>query len=110
MSELDLRHAERGDMAALIEANRASETLHHPWVSPPVDQASFDTWFAQTVTGANVSLIARLCETGQIVGVFNLSNIVLGNFRSCFLGYYGMANAVGRGWITKALSLSLIHI
>ena len=109
MSELDVRRVVRADAPALIEANRASAVLHHPWVSPPLDEARFDVWFGQTITGANVSLVARVRETGDIVGVFNLSNIVLGNFRSCYLGYYAMAPLAGQGLMTQALRQVLRH-
>ncbi|MDO1581447.1 GNAT family N-acetyltransferase [Rhizobium oryzicola] len=109
MIELDVRPVMRSDGAEVIEANRESAALHHPWVSPPTDDAAFDNWFAQTLTGANVSLLARIKATREIVGVFNLSNIVLGNFRSCYLGYYGMAPLAGQGLMTQALGQVLHH-
>lgn len=106
---IDIRTVQRSDAADLLAANRESLSHHHPWVCPPTDEAGFEAWYGQVVTGANVSLIARHAATGGIIGVFNLSQIALGNFRSCYLGYYGMAALAGRGLMTAALNRVLAH-
>ncbi|WP_234905838.1 GNAT family N-acetyltransferase [Affinirhizobium pseudoryzae] len=108
-ARIDLRPVRRRDAADLIAANVESLQHHHPYADPPKDEAAFEAWYGQMVTGANVSLLARLAETGEIVGVFNFSQIALGNFRSCYLGYYGMAALAGRGLMTAALNLALDH-
>ncbi|WP_246103216.1 GNAT family N-acetyltransferase [Rhizobium straminoryzae] len=106
---IDLRPVLRSDAADLLAANVQSLWHHRPWVMPPTDEAGFEAWYGQVMTGANVSLIARLAATQQIIGVFNLSQIALGNFRSCYLGYYGMAALAGRGLMTAALNRVLVH-
>ncbi|MGE6743395.1 GNAT family N-acetyltransferase [Allorhizobium pseudoryzae] len=108
-ARIDLKPVRRSDAADLIAANVESLPYHHPYADPPKDDAAFDAWYGQTVTGANVSLLARLAETGGIIGVFNFSQIALGNFRSCYLGYYGVASLAGRGLMTAALNLALAH-
>lgn len=48
-------------------------------------------------------MVARDSESGGVVGVLNLSQIVWGQFRSAYLGYYGMAAYARRGLMTQAL-------
>jgi len=100
---VDVRRVRRADAAELIAANRASAAYHAPWISAFTDQSGFDAWFARGVIGANVSLLAREQPGGALVGVFNVSEIVLGVFRSAYLGYWGYAPTGGRGLMTEAL-------
>ena len=102
-----LARAVRGDADALIAGNRASAALHRPWATPFTDQAGFDAWFARTLTGSQVGLIARETATGQIAGVVNISEIVGGAFLSAYLGYHAMAAWAGRGLMTDAVRLAV---
>lgn len=99
----------RADGPALVAANLESRVHHAPWVAPFTDMAGFETWFANTLTGPNIGLVARTRALGEIVGILNLSQIVLGVFRSCYLGYYGMAAQAGKGLMTEALQLTVAH-
>ena len=40
-------------------------------------------------------------ESGEIAGVFNISQIVRGSFQSAFLGYYGSARHAGKGLMKR---------
>jgi ribosomal-protein-alanine N-acetyltransferase len=92
----------------LIAAHSASRVLHTPWVEPFTDRAGFETWFAQTQSPANASFLVR-DGAQKLVGVINLSQIVHGNFCSAYCGFYAMQGATGRGLMTTALRLAIIH-
>ena len=92
------------DGAELIEANRQSAELHHPWVRPCIDRDGFAAWFRRTQTGAMVALLAREAETGAIAGVVTLSGITGEPFQSATLGYYGNFSTARRGLMTQALA------
>jgi ribosomal-protein-alanine N-acetyltransferase len=109
MSQVIIARARLADAAELIRANLDNREFHAPWIEPFTDLAGFDAWFGQLVTGPNVSLIARERNSGAIVGVFNISQIVWGAFRSAYLGYYGMAAFARRGYMTEALRLTARH-
>jgi ribosomal-protein-alanine N-acetyltransferase len=100
---VDVRRARRADAAQLIAANRENVAYHAPWLTAFTDQTGFDGWFARGVTGPNVHLVARERSGGALVGVINLSEIVMGVFRSAYLGYSGFAATGGRGLMTHAL-------
>jgi [ribosomal protein S5]-alanine N-acetyltransferase len=97
-----LNRVSRGDAAELIAANLANRDYHRPWVEPFTDQAGFEAWFADQMSGAQVSLVART-EAGELVGLFNISQIFMRGFRSAYLGYYGYRGAAGRGLMSQAL-------
>ena len=94
------------DRGELIRANRDSRAYHLPWAEPFTDDAGFDVWFARSLTGPNVGLVAREIASARVVGIVNISNIVLGAFRSAYLGYYGMAWCTGQGLMTEAVRLA----
>ena len=48
-------------------------------------------------------------ETGVIVGVINISNIVRGLFRSAYLGYYTFAGWERQGLMREALQATVRH-
>jgi [ribosomal protein S5]-alanine N-acetyltransferase len=91
------------DAGDLIRANQESVAYHAPWVQSFTDQAGFDAWFAQTLTGAKVALIARDAASGGVVGLVNLNQIVRFAFQSAYLGYFGMAAFAGSGLMTEAV-------
>ncbi|MCM2291849.1 GNAT family N-acetyltransferase [Allorhizobium sp. BGMRC 0089] len=109
IAEVKLGLARHADAADLIEANRQSRHYHHPFAAPFIDQEGFDSWFSQMLTGASRGLVARHASSGGIIGVFTLSQIALGNFRSAYLGYYGMVAFAGQGLMRQALDLVLDH-
>lgn len=46
---------------------------------------------------------------GKLVGQLNVSNIVLGSFRSCTVGYWVSQASAGRGIVPTALALAADH-
>jgi ribosomal-protein-alanine N-acetyltransferase len=97
------------DGAALIAANQASAALHEPWVAPPTNDASFSAYLASCDLVRKVGLLARRADSGAIVGVVNISEIVRGPLQGAFLGFYAMADQAGRGQMTEAVRLAVDH-
>ena len=104
-----IRLVHASDATELIAANLASIDLHEPWVSPFRDHASFQGYLARCDGDRSIGFIARERETGRIVGIVNLSEIVRGFFQSAYMGYYGMAGMAGRGLMSEAVSLVVSH-
>jgi ribosomal-protein-alanine N-acetyltransferase len=108
-SRVAIRPVHASDGAELIAANLASIALHEPWVSPCRDHASFLGYLARCDGDRSIGFIAREPESGRIVGVINLSEIVRGFFQSAYMGYYGMAGLNGRGLMGEAVGLVVTH-
>ena len=109
LSRVVIRSVQASDAAELIAANLASIDLHEPWVSPCRDHASFLGYLARCDGERSMGFIARERESGRIVGVVNLSEIVRGFFQSAYMGYYGMAGMNGRGLMGEAVRLVVTH-
>jgi ribosomal-protein-alanine N-acetyltransferase len=98
-----VQRVRRADAVELVAANRENAGYHAPWVAPFTEPAGFESWFARSTIGPNVALLAREAATSDLVGVINLNEIVMGVFRSSYLGYWGYAGTGGRGLMTEAL-------
>jgi ribosomal-protein-alanine N-acetyltransferase len=99
-----------GDRREFLERVQASRKLHHPWVSPPKDAAAFAAYVKRCESPDFCGqLVLGKDEDGEeaIVGVFNLSQIFLGPFRSAYLGYYAFSPFAGRGYMSLGLRLVL---
>ena len=101
-----LHRADRDELLALVHDSRE---FHHPWAYPPDREDQFDELLARSRRDDFLSLLACREPRGEIVGVFNVSQIVRGLFQSAFLGYYAHARHAGRGYMRAALPQVVEH-
>lgn len=80
-----------------------SRALHHPWVSPPANAAQFRTYVERMTADPNRGFLVCEKAGGAIVGVINITNIVMGLFRSGYLGYYVFAAYQRQGFMREGL-------
>ena len=93
------------DRDAFIAAMKSSAELHRPWVTPPVSAPEFDAWLTRSARADFDANLATRVTDGAIVGYFNISQIIRGPLQSAFLGYGGVAEWSGAGYMTAALGL-----
>jgi len=98
-----LRRPELEDQGEFIARARASKELHRPWVAAPSTPAQFKAYVRRMREPANHGFL--VCESGQgtIVGAINLTNVVLGLFRSGYLGYYAFSGYERQGFMRAGL-------
>jgi ribosomal-protein-alanine N-acetyltransferase len=104
-----LRAPTAHDLDELITLNRSSSHLHRGLVSPPTKPEQFHASFKRCRRADCVWFLICRVEDGAIAGSITLSQIVRGNFRSAYLGYYVGEPYAGRGYMTEALRLTLRH-
>jgi [ribosomal protein S5]-alanine N-acetyltransferase len=102
-----LRPPQAADREAFIAAMVDSSELHRPWVTPPVTAPEFDAWLTRARRADFDANLAVRPEDDEIVGYFNISQIIRGPLQSAFLGYGGVARRSGAGYMTAALRLVL---
>jgi len=108
MPEVTLRPVTAADGPELIAANQASQHLHTPWVYPCTDEPGFAAWLATLQSPASASFLIR--DTGgALAGVISRSQIVGGNFRSAYTGFYAIHSHAGRGFLSAGLRLAVAH-
>lgn len=95
------------DEAAFVAAALASRKLHRPWVQPPCDAEAFSHHLARFDGVAHHGFVVE--ADGELAGAITLSNIVMGAFRSGYLGHYAFAGFEGRGLTTHGLNVVVRH-
>jgi [ribosomal protein S5]-alanine N-acetyltransferase len=104
-----LRLLERSDRDAFLALARDSRELHRPWTYPPEHPDQFDELYARSRRDDFVCLVAVVPESGELVGVFTISQIFRGAFQSAYLGYYAHQRHAGQGLMRAALVQVLDH-
>jgi ribosomal-protein-alanine N-acetyltransferase len=100
---VELRAPLEADRAEFRERVEASEQLHDPWLEPGDPDAWFDRLLARNETGTERSRLVSRIDDDAIVGVMNLSQIVMGPFRNAYLGYYAFEPFAGSGYMRAAM-------
>lgn len=90
-----------------LEAVRRSEALHRPWVFAPHDHEKYSEYLDRIRNGRTIPFFVRLNSTGQLTGVVNVSEPVMGAFRSAYLGFYAFSGLERQGYMTEGLALVL---
>ena len=98
-----LRRVALPDERAFLASVRASRSLHRPWIHAPATPDAFRKYVQRMREPANRAFLVCLRDSGTLVGVVNVSNIVLGPFRSGYLGYYAFAGFERQGLMREGL-------
>ena len=108
-ARITIKKVSTDDCRELIVANLSSIGVHEPWVYPCRDESSFFAYLARCDGERCEGFVAREWQTGRIIGVVNLNEIVRGAFQNAYLGYYGMGETQGRGLMSEAVGIALTH-
>jgi ribosomal-protein-alanine N-acetyltransferase len=87
-------------LAAVAE----SRALHGRWVRPPATAAEYARYLRYIRGDRNAGHVICTAD-GELAGVINLTEMVLGSFRSGYLGYYAFAAQAGQGYLRHGLAL-----
>lgn len=104
-----IRHPELNDCREFLARVRASRGLHYPWVTPPSTTAQFNSYVRRMQGPDYCGFLVCHAQTEEIAGVINISNIVLGFFRSAYLGYYAFADFERQGFMREGLQAVIRH-
>jgi RimJ/RimL family protein N-acetyltransferase len=97
----------RADMEpAFLAMTNASQVFHKPWVNPPLTHKEFAAFYKR-YQEPNQKSFVLFEESEQIVGVFNLSEIVRGCFQNAYLGFYVAKDFAGLGFMRQGMQLLL---
>ena len=66
-------------------------------MSPPATAAAYREYLRRLRRSTQVGHLVCLVDSGELVGVVNVSEIVRGNFQSAYLGYYAFTPHAGQG-------------
>ncbi|CAM2818959.1 GNAT family N-acetyltransferase [Legionella worsleiensis] len=104
-----LREPSLQDETAFISAMKKSSDFHFPFITAPTTTEEFRLYLNKGNQESEQYYFAWN-DDQQIIGVFNISGIVRGVFKSAYLGYYATAEFAGKGLMGQALKLVLKEI
>jgi ribosomal-protein-alanine N-acetyltransferase len=90
-----------------LAAVRRSRSLHGRWVAAPATPASYRALVQRNEDPTRQGHFIVLRDSGDLAGVINLTEIVLGALCSAYLGCYGFVPHAGRGLMQEGLCLVL---
>jgi [ribosomal protein S5]-alanine N-acetyltransferase len=102
-SRIALARLSTEDAREFLAASRRSHALHRPWVAPPETPAAFKLYIARMHQPGNHAFTLRRRDTGALVGFAAVTNIIMGAFRSGYLGYYGFAPHARQGFMREGV-------
>lgn len=108
-SAIFLREPGPEDRAAFLAGAQASRRLHRPWISAPATTAEFRTYLHKMAQPVNRAYLICRRDNHELAGVINLTNLILGGFRSGYLGYYAFAGHERQGFMSAGLKAVTAH-
>lgn len=95
------------DRAKFIALMRESRTFHRQWASAPTDEARYAAYLEDSARADFEAFLVVREEDEQILGFFNISQIVRGLFQSAYLGYAAAERFAGQGYMREGIELVL---
>ena len=93
----------------LIAAVLRSRRLHGGWVTnAPATREQYRAFLRYSRTPSRISRLVRI-DDEDLAGVVNISEIVLGSFRSAYLSYYVFEPHQRRGYMRAGVA-AMIHL
>ena len=108
-ARVGLRVLVRDDRQEFLTLARQSHRLHRPWTYPPERGDQFDELYGRSRRDDFLCLLSYRLDSGEIAGVFTISQIVRGAFQSAYLGYYAHEAHAGQGLMREAIDQVLDH-
>ena len=109
VARVRLRRVTLADEREFLESVKTSRALHHPWVSAASTPKQFRGFVESMSRPDNCGLLVCERDSNRIAGVINVTNIVLGVFRSGYVGFYAFAGFERRGLMHEGLRAAIHH-
>jgi ribosomal-protein-alanine N-acetyltransferase len=97
------------DEDEFVAAARRSRALHQPWVAPASTPAKFQAYLARMSQPEQNAFTVRCRDTNALIGIFTISNVVMGPFRSAYTGYYAFVPHARRGYMYEGMQTIVRH-
>jgi ribosomal-protein-alanine N-acetyltransferase len=98
-----IRHPEPADCPEFIARSYESRAFHSPWVTPPANAKQFGNYIRRMNESRNCAFFVCDPNSQAIVGVINITEMVMGSFRSGYLGYYCFSGFERKGFMGAGL-------
>jgi ribosomal-protein-alanine N-acetyltransferase len=98
------------DCAAFLAAVRRSRDLHGAWVAPKaITRAQFAEYIERFDGKQRYGFLVVHRESGELVGMININDVIRGDFQSASLGYYAFSPHAGQGLMFEGMQLVIAN-
>lgn len=108
---LNLKTAKEVSIEVVLDYYRENRSFLKPF--EPIRDQAFFTYRQQSIDlyndvfhlehGTALKLFITMADSSKVIGILNFSQIILGPFKSCYVGYSLLEDKQGHGYLTEAL-------
>ena len=92
------------DEIEFLRAARASRLSHRAWVKVPLATSAFKRYVNEMRTAEDLSFVVRRNDNGSIVGVVELQDIFMGDFKNAYIIYFAFEGQQRQGLMRQAVT------
>lgn len=108
-AKIYLREPCAKDEAIFLSTMNKSQDFHAPFILAPINSLEFQSYLQKSQMVDQKYYIAW-SQDNNIIGIFNISAMSQGFFKSAYLGYYASVDYAGQGLMSLSLKLVLNKI
>jgi ribosomal-protein-alanine N-acetyltransferase len=109
-SRVLIRPPELGDCVAFVAAVRRSRAFLRGWITLKAGTpAAYRKFLKRLAAHSHHGFLVIHRESGDLVGMIALGNIIRGNFKGCIVGYNAFLPHAGKGFMREGMRLVLRH-
>ncbi len=101
---ITIRKISPKDEIDFLRAARASRTSHQAWVRVPLTVSAFKRYVNEMRTAEDLAFVVRRHDSGSIVGVVELQDIFMGDFKNAYIIYYAFEGQQRQGMMRQAVT------
>ena len=100
---LGLRKIKLSDATEFLRLAKENKEYHRPWIAVPSNKKSFQAYVEEMWTSEDKAYLVQREDNNAFVGVIELRDIFLGDFRNAYACWYAFASQSGQGYMRAAL-------
>jgi len=104
VSAITIKKISLKDEIDFLHAARASRISHQAWVRVPLTDSAFKRYVNEMRTAEGLAFVVRRHDSGSIVGVVELQDIFMGDFKNAYIIYYAFEGQQRQGMMRQAVT------
>ena len=104
-----VRPVNAADQREFLALTQGSRDFHAPWIKAPLTPHTFKAYLRRTAHDDYAGFAICLRESGEMVGIVNLNNILGGGLRSAVVAYFAAEQHSGKGYMREGLRQLKAH-
>jgi len=103
-SPIQIRPLDQDDSRVFLLKQRQSHQFLKPWVQTPSSISEFKDYIKEMTSESNRAYVAINTATNEMIGVVELRDIYLFDFKNSYIIYYGFIGNLKQGFMALAVN------